>query len=208
MAEHRVVDQLYFEYKNTEDAGIKKQKVNMIIHELSQHAAKEEMVVYPVIRAKLPNGEALFQRAVNEHQEVKNDLYQIDQLSNAKDQGLDALLAKVMSEVQQHVREEEGELLPLLSQSLTPAELDSLGNQFKAAAAAAPSRPHPDAPNSGVSGMMANASAKVVDAMRDLARPEVLTGKALPQPMVEAKGLSGEPANPQGDAASTQRPLP
>lgn len=44
MREHRLVEQLYAEYKSAEDVPSKQKRIHMIIKELSQHAAKEEMV--------------------------------------------------------------------------------------------------------------------------------------------------------------------
>jgi hemerythrin superfamily protein len=202
MAEHRVVDQLFFEFKNTEDNKLKNEKLHMIIKELSQHAAKEEMVVYPLMKTKLPNGEALVQHALTEHQEVKEMLYKLDKMTVGTDREVDTLLAQCISNVQTHVREEEADLLPTLQQHCTQEELIAAGAKYVAAAAAAPSRPHPMAPAEPVAvAMMANAGAKAMDAVRDLSRPELMTGKAEPNPMVNktSDGVKGQPAFPNAE---------
>lgn len=106
--------------------------------------------MYPVMKQRLPNGVALVEHALNEHQQVKVELAAIDDMKLGKDAELPARLAKLIADVQHHVAEEESELLPELAKHLSQQELIDLGRRYLAAEARAPTRPHPSAPNQGL----------------------------------------------------------
>ena len=195
MNEHRLVEQLYWEYQNTEDINVKQNKIHMIIKELSQHAAKEEMVMYPVMK-RLPGGVQMVQHALTEHQEVKVELAAIDAMRLGVDAGLHERLVKCIEDVNHHVREEETELLPALAKVLSQEELIQLGDQFIAAAARAPSRPHPDAPNEGFLALAANMQAKIEDALKDTARD-----------LTKDSGMMGIAPKASGDSAVSGRQM-
>jgi hemerythrin superfamily protein len=190
MQEHRLVESLYWEYKNSEDIAVRQNKIHHIIKELSQHAAKEEMVLYPAMKQKLPQGEQLVNHALTEHQQVKEALYQIDQMDLAKQPEADQLLHKCIADVLHHVQEEESELLPQFQKFLSAQELDDLTKQWIAAAGRAPSRPHPAAPNEGPLAEAANVAAKAVDALRDTSRD-----------LTKDSGMIGIAPKPSGDSA-------
>jgi len=169
-SEHRTVEQLYRTFQTAEDAKTKQKQVHLIIKELSQHAAKEEMVLYPVMKEILPGGPQLVKHALEEHQTVKEELAAIDSLNLREDASVALRLRTLMDDVAHHVEEEETKLLPALAQALPKDQLMDLAKKFKSAESRAPSRPHPNAPNEGVMAEAANVSAKVIDALRDTAR--------------------------------------
>jgi len=180
--EHRLQEQLYDQFQKSRDLKEKELCMYRMIKEISEHGAKEEMVMYPVMKKKLPDGVTLVQRALAEHLQVKQELFIIDQMALGVHPELEQRLHKLMSDVMQHVKEEERELLPSLQKVLSEGELLDLGMHYTMAAAKAPSRPHPDAPQEGPMAEAINIQAKTEDALRDTARglektPAILSGQ-------------------------------
>jgi hemerythrin superfamily protein len=177
--EHRIVETLYGQYKSTFDLAEKGKIAHQIIKELSMHAAKEEMAVYPMMRKKL--GDQAADHSLQEHQGMKDILYELDGMTPS-DPGFDSKLELCMSDVTHHVQEEETQFLPKLQQLLMTDESEKLTRDFISAQSLAPTRPHPAAPNEGAMASAANMTAKGLDAMRDTARsfsgrPDVTTGR-------------------------------
>lgn len=73
--EHDAVKALYKEYQTTNDPDVRLAKAHLIINQLVQHSGKEEVVLYPMMRQKLDDGDAQVDHAVKEHQEVTEQLY-------------------------------------------------------------------------------------------------------------------------------------
>lgn len=168
--EHRHVEKLYAIYKTSSDQEKKQNAAWHIIRELSTHAAKEEMVLYPAVREKM--GDEIVEHALAEHQELKHTLSDLDAMDISNPE-FDAKLTKAMEEVAHHVhQEEEPKMLAKFAKAegVTTEYLNKLGEEFKDAEARAPSRPHPLAPNKFPVNVAANATAVPLDMGRDLAR--------------------------------------
>jgi len=167
--EHRLVEKLGQTYYQSSNAHDKQGIAHNIIKLLSIHAACEEMVLYPFMRAKLPNGPAMVQHALNEHQQLKQDLYALDNMLVGQAH-YDERLSKALSETLEHVKEEETDLLPTLRSAMDQSELQKLTEEYVAAHQVAPSRPHPEAPNTPPENRHTNAVAHSEDAGRDAGR--------------------------------------
>eukprot|EP00877_Chromochloris_zofingiensis_P011651 jgi/Chrzof1/673/Cz01g24190.t1 len=141
-----------------------------IIRELSMHASKEEMVVYPDVRTKLPNGEAVADHALDEHQELKELLYRLDGMDDPNHAEFDQLMRHISKTLRHHIREEEEDFLPKFAKTVGDERLRTLADQWEAARAAAPTRPHPAAPNRPPLNMAANATAVPLDMAKDAVR--------------------------------------
>lgn len=191
MHEHRLAERLYWEFKNTEDRDIKQKKIHLLIKELSQHGAKEEMVMYPVMKSRLPGGPEMVAEALQEHLQVKVELKEMDDMQLGVHADLEQRVHRLMADVSRHVQEEETQLLPTLRQHLSESELQQLGRQFLAAASKAPSRPHPEAPQEGFMAAAANASAKLEDALKDT-----------PRDLTKDSGMLGWAPKASGDSAA------
>jgi len=170
-AEHTLVDKLAEKFQRTSNPTEKLSIAYNLIKLLSLHAAKEEMALYPFLRTKFPNGEQIVEHALKEHLQVKQDLYELDQqMSQSVTPQMEAKLMKTIKEVQHHVQEEEQQFLTKLDKYLTPAEMTKLRDDFNSALMTAPSRPHPDAPNTPPQNKVINAATMPADAARDAAR--------------------------------------
>ncbi|MDQ3782437.1 MAG: hemerythrin domain-containing protein, partial [Actinomycetota bacterium] len=143
--DHAGVEQMFVQIESMPESDSRTQLVQGVIRELSVHAAIEEQVLYPAVREALPDGEALVQEAIDEHQQVKETLAAIERADAPTER--DQLLVTLMSNVRHHVEEEETELFPKLRASIGQAELQEMGAALATAKKMAPTHPHPNAPN-------------------------------------------------------------
>src|SRR3954467_10920255 len=90
------------------------------------HAFAEEAVLWPAVRAALPDGEALTLRIEKEHQEV-NELWAALERSPHGDPRRRELLERRAGVLGDDVRDEEDVLLPRLQAELDEARLRRLG---------------------------------------------------------------------------------
>jgi hemerythrin superfamily protein len=169
--DHRTVESLYERFRSAPrtDLATRRELVNAIVRELSIHAAIEEQFLYPATREAFPSGRDLAEHSVDEHQRIKKLLTAVDK-SRPDDDQLDGRLDALMAEVTEHVGEEEGELFPRLRTALGRDRIRRLGEDLQTAKAAAPTRPHPGAPNrppwNFVTGPMAAALDRAFDVFR------------------------------------------
>jgi len=163
MMEHRTVEQLFSQFSASLNMDEKQTIANMIIRELSLHAAKEEMVMYPFIKSRLgKEGADLVEHSIDEHQGVKNLLYELDQMK-VSDAGYVEKMNLVIKEVSHHVKEEEQNIFPKLDRAMSREENIKLGQEFLDAESKAPPRPHPSAPAHYPLNVAANMFGKVLD---------------------------------------------
>ncbi len=164
--DHRMVEQLFRDYQAAASGEQRRGVVEIIIRELSKHAALEELMVYPLAKKVLPDGEQEIDEHLAEHLSVKKTLAALDELS-AGDEGMDRLMADLQREIEQHVQEEEGEMLPKLREAVDQQALDELGQALDKAKQTAPTRPHPHAPDEPPGLALAGPVATIYDRLRD-----------------------------------------
>jgi len=169
MAEHALVKSLATKWETTTDTANKQGIAYNILKLLSTHAAKEEMAVYPAIRAKMPNGPSIADHCLQEHLALKKVLYELDSM-NVTDAGFDGKLRTAIQLTLDHVGEEENDILPKLQQTLSKDDFDKVTRDYTTYAAVAPTRPHPDAPNQPPANIAANTATTPLDMARDIGR--------------------------------------
>jgi len=167
--EHRLVDALGERYQTETNVKEKQGIAHNIIKLLSIHSVCEEAALYPWMRKNLPNGDADVDHAIAEHQEIKEDLYKLDQMT-IDQPGYDAQLMRALKDTQHHVKEEEKDLLPQIKQKSSPQELEQMRTDFLRAKMMAPSRPHPSAPTQPPANKVVAGMTMPVDAVRDAGR--------------------------------------
>ena len=171
-SDHRLIEGLFTRYEDAStgsDDGTREQLVLDITRELSRHAGAEEQIFYPAVRQVLADGEPVVEESLDDHQHIKELLASLGDASPSDD-GYDALVRELMSEVREHVAEEESDILPRLSTAVGPDEMRRIGEQMVKAKVMAPTRPHPNAPNTPPGNLVAGPAAGVVDRLRDAAR--------------------------------------
>lgn len=167
--DHNEAKELYEKYKKTENKDDKKNICNKLIKKLVQHDEVEQLLVYPLLREKIGGkiGEDHYERSLSEHQDHRNLLYNVKQSNISNDIDFDKKLDIAMKSVFDHVKKEEGEVLPLLNENLSEDELKRIGSSFKAHKHTAVTRPHPDAPSQGFPAALANIVTKPFDLLKD-----------------------------------------
>jgi acetyl esterase len=173
--------------------------VDQISFELTAHAFAEETVLYPVW-LEVGMGDANHD-ARQEHQSMKDLLLLLDHSEPGQPEFEEAL-ARLITQVRHHVGDEELVELPAFRAKAGPDRMAQLGREFLAAKRKAPTRPHPNAPDSGTAEKLAGALAMPVDKLRDAAsgrRYELAT---------DASGLLDPQAQAIADAHSSLGPLP
>ncbi len=166
--DHRNVETLFqrFEAAPAAEYALKRELIDEIIKELSIHAGIEEQVLYPYIREHVPGGEGLASEGLEEHQEATELLHQLEQ-ADEQDPQFETLARKLIADVRHHVEEEEGEFFPALQAAAGSERLADLGEKLQTAKRLAPTRPHPEAPDTPPGNLAAGPVAGVADRVRD-----------------------------------------
>lgn len=168
--DHREVEKLFKEFERADRAQEHERKgevVRELVRELSVHAVVEEQFVYPALRAA--GGDERVLDALEEHHAVKLTLEELESMP-PRHPRLAAKVRLLAENVRRHVAEEERELLPLLERTLDDARRRELAELLDRAKRAAPTRPHPAAPDTPPGNFIAGAFAAVYDRSRDALR--------------------------------------
>ena len=119
--DHMELDRLLGEVERT---GGAEQKLALVktYRLVFPHAFAEESVLWPVLRAELPDGHELTLRVEQEHQEVNELVTLLENLGETHPER-DEVLRRLITVLREDVRDEEDELLPRLQEKLSPCLL-------------------------------------------------------------------------------------
>lgn len=165
--DHQEVDELFRRVNLSDKPETIDELTRQIVHDLSVHAAVEEQFVYPLIRAKVDGGSAMADEAIDEHQEAKRllaDLEKLDAGSAEHGKAMEALIETI----RHHVEEEEADVFPKLRDEVSASTLDKLGTLVEQAKKVVPTHPHPLVPGTATAQLVAGPWAATVDKVRDL----------------------------------------
>jgi len=164
--DHRAVDRLFSEYSAAVTAEAKDQLVDQIRLALAPHAAAEEILVYPAVRRAAEDGSEQASHAIDEHQEIKRLLSEVDKMSAGAPER-DQKVRELQQAVEHHVEEEEGSLLPSLRANMSAERLEQMGKVFEQMKPLLPTHPHPLVPGTATAQLLAGPLASVADRIRD-----------------------------------------
>ena len=165
-ADHAEATELVELIYQTEDATDRRSMTDMLIAELMRHAIAEEMYVYPAMKEHLPDGEQAVQHDTEEHQELEEQMKQLEAVEPA-DPRFDQLLRELEATLRDHVRDEEDEQFPQLRARIPHEQLVEIGQKVETAKRMAPTRPHPGAPHSEAFHKLVGPGVGLVDRLRD-----------------------------------------
>jgi len=129
--DHQAVKDLFGQLDDAEDTKQRKRLFDQIDTQLNIHAHIEETVFYPEIQ-KIDELKDMVEEALEEHQEVKTLLEEIEGLDPEAEQ-FSASREELMENVEHHVAEEEDEMFPKVRERCDQATLDRLGDQLESA---------------------------------------------------------------------------
>lgn len=166
--DHRAVEQLFKRFENAGSrAHVEKRAlVDRITEALSVHAAIEEQLFYPVVRATVPDTEALALESLEEHHIVKWVLSELEGM-DPEHERFNAKVTVLIEQVRHHVKEEESDMFPGVRQALGRKQLQEIGDAMEKAKKVAPLRPHPRSPEEPPGNILAGAAAGAMDRARD-----------------------------------------
>src|SRR3954468_3683709 len=146
--DHNNVEELFsrFEHLDAGDVMTKRHVADKIIEHLSIHAAVEEQVFYPAVRAASEEAEDVVLEGLEEHHVVKWTLSELEELAPT-DERFAPKMRVLIESVRHHVEEEENELFPKVREALTNEQLEEMGQAIERAKVTAPTRPHPRQPD-------------------------------------------------------------
>jgi hemerythrin superfamily protein len=170
--DHRIVEQLLRDYDIAATDAQRRGVVDILIREVSKHAALEETLFYPFARRLLSDGAGtgdgvqLVDQQLVGHQAVKHDLVSLDHVS-AGDPSERELLQRLAEDLTEHVREEEDDLMPRVRAASDEQALQELGAEIDDGKRRAPTRAHPHAPDQPPLLTMAAPVVGIYDRLRD-----------------------------------------
>jgi hemerythrin-like domain-containing protein len=129
--DHKKVKELFKQYEAAGDkARQKKQRIaEQVFQELEVHTKLEEDIFYPAVQAKgTKDQKELVAEGIEEHHVVDVLIGELRALSPEHEQ-YDAKFKVLMENVEHHIEEEEGEMLPDAEKKLGK-ETEALGEQM------------------------------------------------------------------------------
>ena len=172
--DHKTVKGLFAKFDKLGDRATKSKRdvVDKIIEELSIHAAVEEQVLYPAVRAALPDVEDDILESLEEHHVVKWTLSELESLSPDHER-FTAKVTVLKESVEHHIEEEEDEWFPKVREALGRKALQEMGEAMEKAKKAAPTRPHPRQPDTPPGNLVTGAVAGLADQARKAGKDAV-----------------------------------
>ena len=169
--DHKTVEKLFKRFEKAGDSAYKEKRTvaEKIREELSRHAAVEEQLFYPVVRATVDGVEDITLESLEEHHIVKWVLSELDDM-DPKDERFTAKMTVLIENVRHHVEEEEDELFPKVRDQLGRKDLRELGEAMEAARRIAPTHPHPRQPDTPPGNIVGGAAAGIADRVGDGAK--------------------------------------
>ena len=159
------------DYPSQDQVRERKDLVTELVIAESGHEAVEEQYFWPMVREVLPDGDELADQAIQQENEAKQLLHDLD-TAQADQPDFESMVARVVTDARAHIDYEQTQVWPKVLATVDKADLAELGAKMAKAKENAPTRPHPEAPSSP--GMLKTAGrvAAAADKLRD-----VLTGR-------------------------------
>jgi hemerythrin superfamily protein len=112
-AEHKEVKAMFAQYEGLGERALssKKKLADQICTALTLHAAIEEEIFYPALRAASKDAADLLDEALVEHAGAKDLIAQLQEM-DPEDDLYDAKVKVLGEQIEHHVGEEEGQMFP------------------------------------------------------------------------------------------------
>lgn len=171
--QHQDVDRAFKEFESlgSGDTERKKEIARSVITDLSTHADAgiEEVAFYPTVKEALPDMAGEIDHDLEEHNEVKQLLSDLQGMDPADDE-FDKKFTSLVEDVRHHVDDEEHNLFPRVAEVMTAEELGDLGQAMEDLQSKVPTNPHPHAPQEPPANVALGPVAGVLDRLRDSIR--------------------------------------
>jgi len=152
--------------KQATDATTRRDTADTVIAEVMRHSVAEEMFVYPAMEKHLPQGKEEVEHDKQEHEGLVDVMKRLEDV-DAEDHGFMELVHELESQLRHHVSDEEDEQFPKLREYISVDERQEMGQKVEQAKRVAPTRPHPNAPQSELFHKTIGPGVGMVDRLRD-----------------------------------------
>jgi hemerythrin superfamily protein len=146
-ADHKEIRRLFREFQAAGDRAVKKKArlVGQIIEQLTVHTYVENEVMYPEVRALLPDLEDDVLESYEEHHVADVLCMELSGMAAGAER-FDAKATVLIEVVTHHIEEEEQDWFPKVRAGLSRKQLQDIGARLEEARAKAPRTPaHPSA---------------------------------------------------------------
>ena len=120
----------------TTEPGERRRLAGQLLQRLAGHAAARREVLYPRVSQDVPDGDSLVDLALLGLDQIERTSKEIADLSGAESTYI-PLVAKLATEVWEHLDEEEADVLPALVDAIGVDAANELGDKLARAGAAA-----------------------------------------------------------------------
>ncbi len=129
--DHQKVSDLFQQIQTSQDETARKRLITQVKKELDLHAHIEETILYPALKEADETREITGEAYV-EHSEVKQILAKLEQTSPTEAR-FNQLFTELRTNVEHHVKEEEGEMFPKARKVLGQEKIEQITAQIAAA---------------------------------------------------------------------------
>ncbi|HVC14438.1 MAG TPA: hemerythrin domain-containing protein [Acidimicrobiales bacterium] len=164
--DHRLVERRLDELSSA-DASTRGELFWKLTNDLVRHEVAEEIVVYPALR-QLPGGDQVADSRIAEQSEAEEQLAKMEKI-DAQSPEFALELATLKSAVLEHAKAEEESAFMMLVGAVPADQRAELGQRYVKAKDAAPTHPHPHAPDTPPGNVVLGPVAALVDRVRDAA---------------------------------------
>jgi hemerythrin superfamily protein len=164
LAQHNEIKQLFTLVESSEGEA-RQREFDHLRALLAVHETAEEEVLRPMTRSTVPDGNAIADARMEEENEAKEVLANLEKLGCASPEFMPKFL-EFKKSVLAHAEHEEHEEFPGIRSAKTPDELKKMGKRIKMAEKMAPTHPHPSAKTT-TANYLAGPFAAVLDKVRD-----------------------------------------
>jgi len=168
LQQHDQIKSMFAQLQTTTGTA-KRDLFDELVRLLAVHESAEESVVHPMAKRELDDGEQVVDRRLAEEDEAKKELAELYDMG-VDNPEFDRRLVTFAAAVVEHATHEENEEFLRLRASVDADKLRRMAGALKAAEAAAPTRPHANAPESAAGNLMAAPVLGVFDRARDAVR--------------------------------------
>lgn len=162
--DHRMVEQK-FEELSLAGPATRGELFWKLTNDLVRHEVAEEVVVYPALR-HLAGGDQVADARIAEQSEAEAQLAKMEKM-DAESPEFVAELATLKAAVLKHAKSEEETAFMMLRGSVETPQRVELGQRYVKAKDAAPTHPHPNAPDTPPGNVLLGPLAALIDRIRD-----------------------------------------
>jgi hemerythrin superfamily protein len=165
LSDHRQVEQMLSQMQQG-GTSVARERFWELTGVLVRHEVAEEEIVYPEVRKVLPDGDGLADERIKEQSEAEELLKEMEK-AGEDDASFPTHFEKLRTAVLEHAQKEEQTVFEPLRGALDAQRRATLGSRYEKAKAAAPTHPHPSAPDTPPGNVALGPVAALLDRARD-----------------------------------------